>query len=193
MKILDDPDELLAQALAGNPDWDAIWQAVEKPMRWAVRRILRGRSYGGANEDDVVHTAFEELMIKGFEGAPTLVARAQVVAWRRALDLMHRRNPEPRADPCRFLAVEGEDEVVLAEMLREKAMRFTRVIAVLAQLPDKQRYVVEQTVLKGRSGSALARELRVSPQAVSKLRNKGLDRLRQILAEDRPPGEKEAG
>lgn len=42
VKILDDPDELLAQALAGNPDWDAIWQAVEKPMRWAVRRILRG-------------------------------------------------------------------------------------------------------------------------------------------------------
>jgi RNA polymerase sigma factor (sigma-70 family) len=193
VKILDDQDELLAQALAGHPDWDAIWRTVEKPMRWAVRRILRRRSYGGANEDDVVHTAFEELMVKGFEGAPSLVARAQVVARRRALDLMHRRNPEPRADPCRFLGVESEDEVVVAEMLREKAMWFMHSMAALAQLPDKQRYVVEQTVLKGGSGSALARELGVSHQAVSKLRNKGLDRLRQILAEDRPPDEKEAG
>jgi RNA polymerase sigma factor (sigma-70 family) len=193
VKILDDQDELLAQALAGHPDWDAIWRTVEKPMRWAVRRILRRRSYGGANEDDVVHTAFEELMVKGFEGAPSLVARAQVVARRRALDLMHRRNPEPRADPCRFLGVESEDEVVVAEMLRDKAMWFTHSMAALAQLPDKQRYVVEQTVLKGGSGSALARELGVSHQAVSKLRNKGLDRLRQILAEDRPPDEKEAG
>lgn len=189
---MDDPDELLMNALAGHADWDAIWRTVSGPMRWAVRSILRGRSFGGSNEDDVVQAAFEELMIKGFDGAPSLVARAWVIAWRRAHDLVRRRIPEPCADPCRFLATENEDEVVLAEMLREKAALFGRVLVGLAELSDKQRYAVEQTVLKNRALSSVARELGVSHQAVGKLRNKGIERLRRFLAEEWRPGE-EAG
>jgi RNA polymerase sigma factor (sigma-70 family) len=192
VKILGDPDELLASALDGDADWDAIWRTVGNPMRWAVRSVLRGQSYGGSNEDDVVQAAFEELMAKGFEGAPSLVGRARVVAWRRALDLVRRRNPEPRADPCRFFKVETDDEVVIAEALREKAVLLERTLVSLAELSDKQRYVVEQTVLQGRSRTAVARELGVSHQAVSKLRSKGIARLRVVLAQDWSPGE-EAG
>ncbi len=193
VKILDDPEELLANALAGHPDWDAIWRVVRDPLRWAVRSVLRGRCYGGCNEDDVVQAAFEELMNKGFEGAPSLTARAWIIGWRRAQDLLRQRNPEPRAEPCRFVAVDIDDEVVLAEMLRERAERFRRALVALAQLPDKQRYAVEQTVLKGRSRTAVARELGVSHQAVSKLRIKGIGRLRALLAQDSPPWEEETG
>lgn len=193
MQTLDDPDELLAAALAGHADWDAIWRTVRDPMRWAVRSVLRGQSHGGCNEDDVVQAAFEELMIKGFDGAPSLIGRAWVIGWRRAKDLLRRRDPEPQADPCRFLGMEIDDELVLAETLRERAARYKRAVVTLGQLPDKQRYVVEQTVLKGRSGSAVARDLGVSHQAVSKLRNKGIERLRRLLVEESPPCKEEAG
>jgi DNA-directed RNA polymerase specialized sigma24 family protein len=194
MKVLDDPDRLLRDAQAGHPDYEAIYRVVRRPMYLAVWRCLRPyRSYGGFCDDDVVAKAFQEL-VGGIEGVRSLVGKARVIAYRRAVDLVRKRNLEEPRD-----CMEGvEDDEELAAHLERMEELFDRATALLERLPVRQRFAVVETVMNRRSCTEVAGELDVSHQAVSKLRKKGLDHLLVWLAAEEsmdgePAGEEGTG
>ncbi len=181
---MDDPKELLVEAQAGNPDWAAIYQAVRSPMYRAVRRALRPyRSYGGLCDDDIVETAFEKLMNLDLDHVSSLVGMGRVVAYRRAVELVRRRNPEDPSAVIDDMADIGDDEM-LAEQLDRRDELLDRALDYLDLLPERQGWAVRETVLNGRSHAEVAAEMGVSHQAVSKLVRKGLCHLRTLLDED---------
>jgi RNA polymerase sigma factor (sigma-70 family) len=194
MKILDDPDRLLRDAQAGRSDCAAIYRLVRKPMYVAVWRCLRPcQSYGGLTDDDVVARAFDELMNGGLHGATSLLGKARVIAYRRAVDVVRRRNPEE----CRDCLEDIEDDEELADELERRECLSNRAAVLLDRLPAGQRLAIVETVMKRRTCSDVAAQLDVSHQAVSKARKKGLERLLVWLFEEdaldgRPP-EEESG
>jgi RNA polymerase sigma factor (sigma-70 family) len=178
MKVLDDPDRLLADAHAGHPDWAAIYHVVRRPMYAAVRAALRPhRCYQGHSEDDVVATAFEELMRKGLDDVTSLVGKARIVAFRRAIDVVRRPN---REEPCGSVCDIEDDESLARELERQHHL-CERIMGLLDRLPERQRVAIEETVMKRRSCADLAAQWGVSHQAVSKLRRKGLGHLLALL------------
>lgn len=180
MKVLDTPDQLLRDAQAGRPDWTAIYRVVRRPMYVAVWRCLRAcRCYGGLSDDDVVARAFDQLMESGLEGVKSLVGTARVIAYRRAVDLVRRRNVE---EPRDWLEKIQDDDELAAELERTEDM-LNRAVNLLERLSEGQRIAVVETVMKRRSCTDVAADLGVTHQAVSKLRRKGLDHLSAWLAE----------
>ncbi len=189
MKVLDDPDRLLRDAQGGDPDCAAIYRVVRRPMYLAVWRCLRPyRSYGGICDDDVVAKAFDEL-VAGIDGVRSLVGKARVIAYRRAVDVVRKRNLEEPRD-C-LEDVENEEE--LAARLERMEELFDRATALLERLSARQRLAVVETVMNHRSCTEVAGELDVSHQAVSKLRNKGLGHLLEWLVEEESAGEEGTG
>lgn len=184
MKVLEDPDRLLRDAQAGDPDCAAIYRVVRVPMYRAVRRCLRPcRSYGGFSDDDIVARAFEELMGGGLAGVKSLVATARVIAYRRAIDLLRKRNPEVCHDCLEYI----EDDDELAAELERRENQLERATELLDRLPDRQRLAVVETVMNRRSCTEVAGQLDVTHQAVSKLRSKGLQHLLLWLVDGEPP------
>jgi RNA polymerase sigma factor (sigma-70 family) len=182
MKVLDDPDRLLADAHAGQPDWAAIYHVVRRPMYAAVRAALRPhRCYQGHSEEDVVATAFEELMRKGLDDVTSLVGTARIVAFRRAIDIVRR---PVREEPCGNVRDVVDDDDLAQELARRQHL-CDRIVGLLDQLPDRQRVAIQETVMKRRSCADLADQWGVSHQAVSKLRRKGLGHLLTLLRD--PP------
>lgn len=184
MRVLNDPDRLLRDAQAGNPDWFAIYRVVRRPMYLAVWRCLRScRCYGGLTDDDVVARAFDELT-KGLHGVHSLVGTARVIAYRRAIDLVRQRHPEEPRDGLDDI----QDDDQLAVELERREVMLNRATGLLDRLTDRQRLAVVETVMKGRSCAAVAGQLNVSPQAVSKLKGKALDHLLVWLVEEERSG-----
>ncbi len=182
MKVLDAPDRLLRDAQAGDPDWAAIYLVVRRPMYLAVWRCLRPcRCYGGFSDDDVVARAFDQLMGNGLEGVTSLVGTARVIAYRRAVDLVRRRNLE---EPCDWLEQVQDDDELAAELERREDM-LNRATDLLERLPGRQRHAVVETVMNRRSCTDVAKDLGVSHQAVSKARNNGIEHL-SFWLEDEP-------
>lgn len=195
MKVLDDPDRLLRDAQAGDPDPAAIYRVVRRPMYLAVWRCLRPfHSYGGLSDDDVVACAFDELMRGQLRGVKSLVGTARVIAYRRAVDLVRKRNKEESRDCLEDI----EDDDRLAAELERKEYLLDRAIELLEDLTKRQRFAVVETVMKRRSCTDVARRLGVSHQAVSKVRSKGLQHLLIWLLNEEPlneepPDEEEIG
>ena len=172
--VLDDPDRLLRAAQRGTPDCAAIYSVVRGPMYAAVWRCLRPcQSYGGLCDDDIVARAFDELMSKPMCGVKSLVGTARVIAYRRAIDLVRKRNPE---EPRDCLEDIQDDDKPAAELGRREDLS-KRAADLLERLPTGQRLAILETVMNRRTCTELAEQLDVSHQAVSKARRKGLERL----------------
>ena len=79
-------------------------------------------------------------MAKGFTNAPSLEARARVVAYRRAVDRLraHQRNPEcpcPEAPAALGAELGADDEVLLEEELRHREEVLAQALVCLKRLP----------------------------------------------------------
>ncbi len=188
-----DANELLADAQAGCADWNAIYARVRMAMYHAVWGVLRAhRCYLGVEDHDVVQEAFAEIVHKGVADAPSLEARARVVAYRRAVDCLraHQRRAEcpwPEG-PAALRAVRGaEEEVLLDEQLRGREEVLAQALACLDRLPGRLADTVKRNIMKGVSLAQIARDEGVSHEAARKWRNKGLEQLLQCLEQIRPP------
>lgn len=193
VKLLDDPDQLLADAQSGEPDWLAIYRVVRKPMYGAVWRVLRPhQSYGGQCDDDIVMRAFEQLRACKLHGVKSLVCVARVIAYRRALDVVAR--PSKEVLYATFEDTAGTE--VLAEELQRREQLFEGAKNCLEKLPDRQRLAVKETIMKRRAVQEVAENDLggVSTQAVYKLRLKAIENIRRCLEKhrllhDNDPGE----
>ena len=188
-----DPNGLLADAQAGRADWDAIYERVRATMYHAVWGVLRAhRCYVGVEDHDIVQEAFSEMVQKGLTDAPSLEARARVVAYRRAVDRLraHQRNPEcpwPEAPAALGAELGADDEMLLDEELRHREHVLAQALVCLDRLPKRLADAVRDNVMRGISLAEIARRHGVSHEAARKWRNKGLEQLVQCLEQTTRP------
>lgn len=71
------------------------------------------------------------------------------------------------------------DQVDIASQV-ENSLLSNQVLGLLAKLPDRQQQAMLMTVVQGKGLSETAVSLKVSPQAVYNLRERGLARLKQL-------------
>jgi RNA polymerase sigma-B factor len=86
----------------------------------------------------------------------------------------------------RLVSLDGEEERLAAaepeaEVGPEGSEAGERIMALLAQLEQRQRTAVEEVVLSGQSLRGTARKMEVSPMTVHRLLARALDSLRQRL------------
>jgi RNA polymerase sigma-70 factor (ECF subfamily) len=83
---------------------------------------------------------------------------------------------------CRLLAwLAAEESSVCQQAIRHE--EFLHLASALASLPEKQRQAVELHHLQGCSLAEVAAELKCSKPAVAGLLHRGLEKLRELLAE----------
>ncbi|MGH9157574.1 MAG: RNA polymerase sigma factor [Acidimicrobiales bacterium] len=145
----------------------------------------------GVEDHDVVQEAFAEIVRKGLIDAPSLQARASVVAYRRAVDRLraHQRSPEcpwPEATAALGAELGADDEVLLDEELRRREEVLAQALICLDRLPGRLADTVRQNIMQGTSLAQIARNEGVSHEAARKWRNKGLELLVECLGQTLP-------
>ncbi len=105
----------------------------------------------------------------------------RAVAWRLSLDRLRRRRTEARALDAVAREDRGVDALDPAASAAD-AERRARILAALADLPDRQREVIALRVLGGESFPRLARSLEISEGSAKTHLRRGLERLRRTLA-----------
>lgn len=129
--------------------------------------------------DDDVGDVIAELMRKGLpQNQTNLRGFLTAVTRRRAIDAVRRAKHEAPTDIDfeEIIGVEGIEDAVDRELLTGAA------IDALDQLPERERYAIEQTVMLQRQAKEVGPELNVKPQRVSQLVSRGLRRLRELPA-----------
>lgn len=180
-------------------DWAGIYAEHGQTMRTAARAAMGGgkkastREILGKTADEVVGDVIEELMTKGTDLSQVGNVRGYLNAavTNRVRDL-HRRSRFEAPDDLDPDLIVGDRDIE-AEVDRDELRQ--QAVAGLDELPERERYALEERIMKCRPAQDVAADLGVKPQQVSQLYNAALKRLRQLpaftdlLSIDRsPPG-----
>lgn len=173
-------------------DWAEIYAEHGQVMRLTANSAMGGpdKEILGKTADDVVGDLIAEFMVnetdlstKGnLRGYLTTAVRNRVRDLYRRAKFEH---PEDIA-PDDVVSDEDIEDAVDREELAAQA------VAVLHDLPERERYAIVERVMKCRQAKDIGPEMGVEPQRVSQLVNAGLARLRQhpafteLLSVDRP-------
>lgn len=177
-------------------DWAEIYAEHGQPMRVAAIAEMGGthKEILGKTADEVVGDVIEELMTKGTDLTRVSNVRGYLTtAVRYRVRDLHRRSKFEVPAELEAEVLVGDDDVEDAVDREELA---GQAVAALDQLPDRERYALEERIMKCRPAQEVAAELGVRPQQVSQLYNAALKKLRrlpaftELLPFDRPlPGQ----
>lgn len=166
-------------------DWAGIYAEHGQAMRVTARAMMhetktRIPEVLGKTADEVVGDVIEELMSKGTDLTQVGNVRGflNTVVRRRIRDLYRRSKFEAPddVDPDHVVGDEDiEDEVDRAELA-------SQAVAGLDELPERERYAIEERIMKRRPAQDVAAELGIQPQQVSQLYNAAIKKLRQLPA-----------
>jgi DNA-directed RNA polymerase specialized sigma24 family protein len=187
----------------GDTNWPAIYQCLKTPLWYAA---ARGARRAGVRDREAiaeaVQQAFGEFMNLDFTKVEAPERIARTIAYRRGLDrgiaARQRWNREAamevlpadrlRAEPGQppgYTASAEEAFFSVEELGRQEGL-WERALRCLESLGARQRMVVRENVMKGRTLTDIGGELGISHTAVRKHREKGLELLRRCVGREQP-------
>lgn len=191
-------ERLLSEVAAGSTNWSAIYECLKTPLWYAAAR--GARQVGVLDRDAVaeaVQQAFVEFMALDFAEIVSPERIARTIAYRRGLDrgiaARQRWKREAametlpadrlRAEPAQRpgYAASAEEEFFSVEELGRQEETWRRARQCLQTLSGRQRRVIHESVMKGRTLTEIGIDLGISHTAVRKHRQKGLELLRRCV------------
>jgi RNA polymerase sigma factor (sigma-70 family) len=180
-------DEALV-ALVARSDSDALAELYDR-----FGRVAYGLALRVVRDPALAEDAVQEAFLTVWRSAARFVAeRAKASTWiltlvhRRAVDLVRREQPR-RTEPLEVVApAVGGDTEEEAWLRLQRA----RVQEALARLSDQQREALELAYYGGFTQSELADRLGEPLGTIKSRMFSGLARLRELLAEGGPEGER---
>lgn len=198
-------ERLLSDVATGSTNWLEVYECLKTPLWYAAAR--GARQVGVRDREaiaEAVQQAFTEFMALDFTKIASPEAIARTIAYRRGLDrgiaARRRWNREAamealpadrlRAEPGQPPGyVESAEEAFFSvEDLRRQEERWRRARECLETLTGRQRRVVHEAVMKGRTLTEVGADLGISHTAVRKHRQKGLEALRRCVEGERAGG-----
>lgn len=150
-------------------------------------------AYGVVPDAQAAEDACQQAMMKAWEARGTIRDRQSLRSWlartvvNESLVVLRRRRVERRAVALEALVRPTEAGPGHARLEAREAVE-----AALAELPEDLRIVVELRVMQGLKGENVKELLGVSGAEVSRRLHRGMERLRELLA-DVPAGDAPAG
>ena len=151
-----------------HDDFDALFRDLYVPAYRVALRMLRDRQEAeDAASEALARTAAAWTRVRGLEHQRAWVLR---VTANVAIDILRKRRPAQEGDAARGPdgPRDADDRVVLAAALR--------------RLPRRQREVLVLRFLADMTEAEVAAHLQITRGAVKVHANRGLDRLRQLVA-----------
>lgn len=187
----------------GDVNWPAIYQCLKTPLWYAAARGVRRAGVRDREAiAEAVQQAFGEFMNLDFEKVDAPEGIARTIAYRRGLDrgiaARQRWNKEAamevlpadrlRADPGQApgYAASAEEAFFSVEELGRQEGLWQRALRCLESLGARQRLVIHENVMKGRTLTEIGGDLGISHTAVRKHREKGLELLRRCVGREQP-------
>jgi RNA polymerase sigma factor (sigma-70 family) len=198
-------ESLLADVEAGSTNWLGIYECLKTPLWYAAAR--GARRVGVRDRDaiaEAVQQAFTEFMALDFAKIASPEGIARTIAYRRGLDRgiaarqrwkkeaametlpADRLRAEPGQSPG--YAASAEEEFLSFEELRRQEETWRRARRCLQSLSGRQRRVIHENVMKGRTLTEIGNDLGISHTAVRKHRQKGLEMLRRCVEREQSGG-----
>lgn len=176
--------ERVAAILGGDlTAWAPIYAENVEAMKSKARQMLGGDR--GAAEQ-VVHDAFGKLMKNGLpSNVPSIRAYLLMTTKSASIDAIRktgRELPNSEAVEAKLSHVAGSDDIedTVLRLMRRDAIAEALKDA-LHLLSEKERYVIEERVQKGRSAVEVGAEIEVSGSRVNQLVIAGLEKLRPFV------------
>ena len=198
-------ESLLSNVASGSTNWPEVYECLKTPLWYAAAR--GARQVGVRDREaiaEAVQQAFTEFMALDFSTVTSPDSIARKIAYRRGLDrgiaARRRWNREAamealpadllRAEPGQppGYAESAEEEFFSVEELRRQEERWRRARECLQGLTVRQRRVVHEAVMKGRTLTEIGNDLGISHTAVRKHRQKGLEALRRCVEREQSGG-----
>ena len=198
-------ESLLSNVATGSTNWPEVYECLKTPLWYAAAR--GARQVGVRDREaiaEAVQQAFTEFMALDFSTVTSPDSIARKIAYRRGLDrgiaARRRWNREAamealpadllRAEPGQppGYAESAEEEFFSVEELRRQEERWQRARECLQSLTGRQRRVVHEAVMKGRTLTEIGNDLGISHTAVRKHRQKGLEALRRCVEREQSGG-----
>ncbi len=180
-------EELLASIAAGSPNWAAVYERCRHAMFGTARRFFRtsDEARRGTSDADVVQTVMAEMIKKGLPTDINSIERLRTfmvnVTWRRTHNASQRlsaaNEPFPEPGSPEELCDEAFEDYVHDQIIASQAK------VLVERLPDRERHVIREHILKGRTQNEVAADMRVSDGRIRQLCTAGLHRLRGLLGE----------
>ena len=193
-----DLESLLSNVALGSTNWPEVYECLKTPLWYAAAR--GARQVGVLDREAVaeaVQQAFTEFMALDFAKVTSPDSIARKIAYRRGLDRgiatrrRWKREAAMEALPPDLLRAEpgqppgyaesAEDAFFSVDELRRQEERWRRARECLQSLTGRQRRVVHEAVMKGRTLTEIGNDLGISHTAVRKHRQKGLEALRRCV------------
>lgn len=156
-----------------RPSWADIYAQHGKTMRAVAHAMLRGTTVDGKSADDIVSEVLTELISKGEPAMDNPrsylcgAVRNRVNSAKRRHARVDRNEPDTDRTP-------GQEDVEDDVELRVLAAAATEA---LQDVPERERYAIEQRIMLDRPAHEVGAELGVEGQRVSQLYNAGLRRI----------------
>lgn len=163
-------------------DWAGIYAEHGKAMRTTARAAMGAehKEVLGKIADDVVGDVIEELMTKGTDLTQVGNIRGYLTASvRNRIRDLQRRSKFEAPDDLDAETIVGYEDIEAAVDREELA---GLAAAGLDPLPERERYALEERIMKCRPANEVAADLNVAPQRVPQLCNAGLRKLRKLPA-----------
>jgi RNA polymerase sigma factor (sigma-70 family) len=182
-----------AGSVGSSANWAGIYEYSRHAMFGTARRFFRTshEARGGTSDSDVVQEAMAEVMRKGLPTDIDTIERLRAfmakVTWRRAYNASQRRSsanePLPRPGSPDEVRDDAFEDQIHDQIIANQAK------VLVEQLPDQERHVFREHILKARTQDDVAAEMRVTDARIRQLRTAGLRRLRVLLGvTDKPSG-----
>ncbi|MCL1899436.1 MAG: sigma-70 family RNA polymerase sigma factor [Promicromonosporaceae bacterium] len=167
---------------APKHDWAALYQQNRKAMHGVAHSVLRK-----VGRPDLAQDAVQDAIRSVMEKPPASIGNPEAfLVWvtkTKALDLAKSPAVIRRAD---LEEANKPTEGLEAEVIRRVDLQ--RIIPKLRQavaaLPPRERQVIEQVVMRERSGTDVGKEMGLSRVRVSQLKKDGLRMLRERLGKE---------
>ncbi len=163
-------------------DWAAIYAEHGRAMRAVAIAEIGGRNKEifGRSADDIVGDVVASLMRTGRDPSQMDNPGAYLkVAVRNQIRTLKKRSRFEGPDDVEFNDFVGDNDI---EAEVDRHMLAHAAATALDRLPERERYVLVENVMKCREAKEVGPELNVTPQRVCQLKNQALHRLRQLPA-----------
>lgn len=178
------PGATVAAVPAPDPpiDWAAIYATYSKSIRTVAIAAIGGENKAifGRSADDIVGDIIAAMMRKGIDPTqkddPAGYLKAAV---RNRIRDLHKRTKFQDDDEIDFDTLVRDVDV---EAEAERNLLAEAAVAGAADLPDNERYVIAENVMKGRHLKDVGPEIGVTGQRAGQLLKRALGRLRALPA-----------
>jgi RNA polymerase sigma factor (sigma-70 family) len=177
--------ELLAGIADGDPNWTAVYSRCRSAMYGTAAKVFRSSedARGGESSADVVQQVLEEAKADGLptdiDSIRRLQAHLATAVYRRAVNLTTRKSGTLEQLPQEGSSDDRLDDSFMEEV--EDAIIAAQAMDLVDLLPEAQRNVIREHVLKGRSQQEVANDLGVTDARVRQHLTPGLRQLRSLL------------